>query len=80
MLSQTNTQPPAASVRLRIPDILDERNLTATDLARITGLTYNTCSAIARGFYDRIGLETIAKLCAGLELAPGDLFEFTQER
>ena len=67
------------AVRLRVPDILKERGMTASDLARATGLTYNTASALARGFYDRIGLDTISMLCAGLNVQPGDLFVYRPE-
>jgi putative transcriptional regulator len=69
----------AGAVRLRIPDILKERGMTVSDLARVTGLTFNTASALSRGFYDRIGLNTISMLCAGLNVQPGDLFVYRPE-
>lgn len=64
------------AVRLRVPDILKERGMNASDLAKATGLSFNTASALTRGFYDRIGLDTISMLCAGLNVQPGDLFEY----
>jgi DNA-binding Xre family transcriptional regulator len=70
---------PPGTVRLRVPDIVKARGMTASELAQATGLTFNTASALARGFYDRIGLETIARLCDGLKVQPGELFEYTPE-
>jgi len=64
------------TVRLRVPEILEQRKMNASDLAKATGLTFNTASALARGFYDRIGLDTIAKLCDGLQIEPGELFDY----
>lgn len=67
------------TVRLRVPEILEERKMNVSDLAKATGLTFNTASALSRGFYDRIGLDTIAKLCDGLNVEPGELFEYKPE-
>lgn len=67
------------TVRLKVPEILEKRGMTASDLARATGLTFNTASALSRGFYDRIGLDTIAKLCDGLQIEPGELFDYKPE-
>jgi len=70
-----NTMPPG-TVRLRVPEIVKSRDMTTSDLAKSTGLAFNTASQLVRGFYDRIGLETIAKLCDGLKITPGELFEY----
>lgn len=68
------------TVRLRVPDIVKDRGMTASELSRATGLAFNTASSLVRGFYDRIGLDTIAKLCDGLNVEPGDLFEYTPDK
>lgn len=65
------------AVRLRVPEIMMERNITVADLARMTGLTYNSASSISRGHYDRIGMETIEALCRGLGVTPGELFAYS---
>lgn len=65
------------TVRLRVPELLRERGWTARDLAEHTGLHYNTATQLARGYFDRIGLNTIAVLCDGLNVQPEDLFEYT---
>jgi putative transcriptional regulator len=70
---------PPGTVRLRVHDIVKERGMTTSELAQKTGLTFNTASALARGIYDRIGLDTIARLCDGLKVQPGELFVYTPD-
>ncbi len=65
------------TVRMIVPEILTQRNITVADFARKTGLAYNTASALARGHFDRVGMDTLAAICAGLEVTPADLFLYT---
>lgn len=67
------------SVRLRVPDLIRERGWTITELKQRSGLAYNTANALANGFYNRIGLDTIAALCNAFDCEPGDLFEYNRE-
>jgi putative transcriptional regulator len=67
------------TIRLRVPEILEERKMKTSDFAKASGLTFNTASSLARGMYDRIGLKTIAKVCDALQIQPGELFEYTPE-
>lgn len=64
-------------VRLRVPEILEERKMSIVEFSRVTGLAYNTAGALARGHFDRIGMDTIAAICAGLNLYPADLFVYS---
>jgi len=66
------------TVRLRVPELLQERGWTVAEFARRADLVYNTASWLSRGYYDRIGLTTIAKLCEVFGVEPGDLFEYTE--
>jgi DNA-binding Xre family transcriptional regulator len=67
----------AGTVRLRVKEILDERGISIVEAAKRTGLTYHTIAGFYKGFYVRIGTETIAALCDGLEIKPMDLFEYS---
>jgi DNA-binding Xre family transcriptional regulator len=67
----------SGTVRLRIKAILDGRGISIVEAAKMTGLTYNTMAGFYRGIYVRIGTETIAALCDGLKVDPGDLFEYS---
>lgn len=64
-----------STVRLRVGEIAKERNINTSKLAKMTGLTFVTSSALIRGHFDRIGMTTIAALCDGLNVTPADLFE-----
>ena len=66
-------------VRLRVSDILKERDMSVVDFQRATGLAYNTAGALARGHFERIGLDTIQAICNGLDVTPSDLFSYTPE-
>jgi putative transcriptional regulator len=67
------------TVRLKVPEILDERNISTADFAQRAGLTYNQALAIRRGVYTRIDLATIARICDALDMQPGAMFEYIQD-
>jgi putative transcriptional regulator len=67
------------TVRLRVSELLKERGMTAADLAKKAGLNHNTALALVRDAYDRIGKDTIAKVCDALEVTPGELFDYQKE-
>jgi len=62
-------------IRLRLADILTERNMTQKQLAEETGLTPNSVSKLAGGTPRQIRLESIEAICRSLDIQPGDLFE-----
>jgi putative transcriptional regulator len=67
------------TVRLRVSLLLKERNMTVAELAKRTGMSHNTALALSRDAYDRIGKETIARLCDVLGVEPGALFSYDPE-
>lgn len=68
------------TVRLRVSEILAQKGMTAGDLAKKAGFNHNTALALARDAYDRIGKDTIARLCDALEVTPGDLFCYQKDQ
>lgn len=69
-----------STVRLRVSEILEQRGMTTADLAEKTGFRYNTALALVRNAYDRIGMDTIAKVCDALEITPGELFFYEKDK
>lgn len=67
------------TVRLKVPEILDNRGISTADFAQRAGITYNQALAIRRGVYTRIDLSTIARICEALNVEPGELFEFKKD-
>ena len=68
-----------AAVRLRLKEILKERNLTQKELSKRTGLTEHTISRMLRS-PTMIAFDSISVLCDALNVDPGDLLERTKEK
>lgn len=63
-------------VRLRIIDILKERQMTKYALwKRLDGMSYQNFNAIATNQRSKISYETLDKLSKALEIPVGELFE-----
>jgi putative transcriptional regulator len=64
------------TIKIRVAEIMKERDLTAADLMRVAGIAYNTALALQRGTPARLDLNTLARLCYALKVEPGDLLEY----
>ena len=64
-------------VRLRVAELLRQRGLKPYDLITGAGFSPHASYKLASedGRFERIGAETIDRLCAFFSVAPGDLFE-----
>ena len=67
------------AVRLRLSDILKERNLRQIDFAAQTGLSENTISDLTNNAVRQIRLDTLARICDALAIKPGDILIYTPE-
>jgi putative transcriptional regulator len=61
-------------VRMRIGEEAKQHGLTIKALAERAGVAYNTAHALFTGRATRIDLETLDRICAALQVEPGDLF------
>jgi DNA-binding Xre family transcriptional regulator len=60
-----------------VKEIAEARGITNPHaLQTATGINYSICHRIWNGETKCLFLDTIAKLCAGLGVRPGDLFEY----
>ena len=66
-------------VRLRVLDILRERNLTKYWLYTRMGLSYKNYDKMVSNVTQSIRYENIEKLCTILECEPSDLFEIVPD-
>lgn len=67
-------------VKWRIAELLEERGLTAYQLAQLTGLSIPTCYELVKDKpVGRIMGDTLEKLCVVLECTPGDLLSYEEE-
>jgi putative transcriptional regulator len=62
------------AVRLNLRALLRAKGMTASRLAKETGLSLNAIYRLTGDRTARIELETIDRLCAALDVAPGELF------
>ena len=63
-------------IRLRVLDILEERNLTKYWLYKQMELSYQNFNKMMNNETQSIRFENIEKLCRILGCTPNDLFEF----
>jgi putative transcriptional regulator len=67
-----NTMAPG-TVRLRVSELLKERGMSTAEFAEKAGFAYNTALALVRDSYDKIGKDTLARICEVLDVEPGDV-------
>ena len=66
-------------IRLRLKDLLKERNQSLYWLAEKSGVSYKTIHRLSNGS-EGIQFGTLSKLCDALECVPADLFEYHPEK
>lgn len=67
-------------VRSTLSVRLGERRLKITELARQTGISRGALTRLYHDEADRVDLEVLARICAALGCAVGDLLEFRAEQ
>jgi len=67
------------AVRLRLSEILKERNMRQIEFAFRSGLSENTISDLTNNAVRQIRLDTLAKICDTLNIEPGDIFVYKAE-
>lgn len=63
----------------RLQEVLQARHMSRRTLARCTGLTVTTVCKLAQGTHQRLDLETLERVCAALQVQPGELFVWVAE-
>ncbi|SDO04994.1 putative transcriptional regulator [Paenibacillus sp. yr247] len=61
------------TVRIRLKDILQERNMSQHQLAKLTDLRPSTISDLCKPTISRVYLSTIAVICGALNISVNDL-------
>jgi DNA-binding Xre family transcriptional regulator len=64
-------------VELRVKEVAKAKGITNPhQLAEATGVNYSICHRLYNGPVTNIALPTLAKLCEGLNVAPGELLTY----
>lgn len=69
----------AKVVRLKIGELLKERNISVAQFTKKAHIAPYTARMLAKGYSDGIELNTIAKVCAALEIGPGEIFVYEED-
>ena len=68
------------AARFRLAELLEERGMSQSELARRSGITFATVNAMARNRTDGVKLETLDRLARVLGVEPGDLIATDRKR
>lgn len=67
-------------VRIKLVDILKEREMTQAQLAALSDVRPNAISNLCRGYVDRLSIKHLEKLCDALQLKDlSELIELVDE-
>jgi putative transcriptional regulator len=66
-------------IRVTLDEMLALRSMKARELAKAVGISETQLSLFRSGKVKGIRFHTLAKLCAVLECAPGDLLDYDYE-
>ena len=66
---------PSVPVRFRLEEVLADREMTQTELARLSGVSLVTVNAMKQNRTKQVSLQTLDKLCGVLKCEPGELLE-----
>jgi len=63
-------------IAVRLDRLLEEREMTLTELADLAGVTVVNLSVLKNGRARAIRFSTLTALCEALECQPGELLEY----
>ena len=66
---------PSVPVRFRLEEVLADREMSQTELARLSGVSLVTVNAMKQNRTKQVSLATLDKLCGVLKCEPGELLE-----
>lgn len=67
------------AIILHLDDIMAERGVSVTDLAKEVGITRANMSNIKTGNIKAIRFSTLEAICGYLDCQPGDIIEFVRD-
>lgn len=63
-------------IKIKLRELMWDREVTAVEIQRVTGIGANTISYIIHGKHTNLTLDTIDKLCTFFDCKLTDLLEF----
>ena len=65
----------AMTTRFRLAEVLKERNMSQSELSRLSGVSFPTVNAICNNKTGTVALGTLDKIATALGVAPGNLLD-----
>lgn len=75
-MTKNKNAPVENKLQFRIKAILDKKGITTLEFSKRADLHYNTALALVNNKYERIGLDTLSKICLALDVDVSELFEW----
>ncbi|GAC1581672.1 MAG: hypothetical protein PVS3B3_11430 [Ktedonobacteraceae bacterium] len=63
-------------LKIRLQEVAIEKKISMAQVAKRSGLDYKTVQRIWNDPYKNVDTLTIARLCKGLSVGPGELLEY----
>ena len=63
-------------ILITLKDLLLKKDMTISELSRLTGMSRSTITLIRDNKTKNIDFDSIAKLCRALSCKPGDIIEY----
>jgi len=67
-------------IKVKLEDVLKNRQKSLYALAKETGISYNTLTRIHKNKVQGITWDVLEKVCLNLDCTPNDLLQISQEK
>ncbi len=70
----------AHMIKLKVPELMNKKGLSITDLMRQANIAYTTAHRISKGKADSISFEVLNSLCETFEVQVKDILEYVPDK
>jgi putative transcriptional regulator len=70
----------AHMIKLKVPELMDKKGLSITDLMRQANIAYTTAHRISKGKADSISFEVLNSLCKVFDIQVKDILEYIPDK
>ncbi len=67
-------------IKLKVPELMNKRGLSITDLMRQANIAYTTAHRISKGKADSISFEVLNSLCEVFDVQVKDILEYVPDK
>ena len=67
-------------IKLKVPELMNKRGLSITDLMRQANIAYTTAHRISKGKADSISFEVLNSLCEAFDVQVKDILEYIPDK